>query len=201
MNRQKFASILLGLLLTYNGFAHPDDSPNADIWSKGFVKRLDFGDLKTALAHPLYPPTIEFFAVCWNRSEFYASADYHNLTSGSVRIEGREISSDTGESQRFFPYATLEVSDSKDGEWKSIGNSPSITRGVAATRTMAPNSLRDNVYHRDTNPSCYFEMEAFRPLIGKVSYGRIVLKNGDISQILALSDLLPQREEDSLKAK
>ncbi|MEY2489600.1 MAG: hypothetical protein QOC70_1542, partial [Verrucomicrobiota bacterium] len=46
----------------------------------------------------------------------------------------------------------------------------------------------------------YVNLDIFRPMIGKMRCGRVVLKTGD-SAIFGLDDLLPPKTEDELKAE
>jgi hypothetical protein len=116
-------------------------------------------------------------------------ADYHNLGAHPVDVPGVEIQNKNTESWDFHPYATLEVSDDKNGGWKAVGSSPS-REGRTLSVSMAPNSIWQQSPGSE-NRACYVELDAWKPLIGKIRYGRVVLQNGETSQSIVLTDLLP----------
>ena len=167
----------------------------SNVWNETYVKRLDGGYLEGPLSDPEHPPTLELIFLSWDGIKLRASGDYTNLTSLPVEVTGRKVKDEVVGSREFYPCATLEVSDHKTGGWRVIGSSPSSNGGEAASVTMAPNSLDSHPYNRVPNRSCYIDMDAFRGFIGKAKYGRVVLKNGATSQLLVLTDLLPNNEE------
>lgn len=168
---------------------NPNDKPS-NIW-QSFVKRLDGGYIESPIVDRLNPTPLNLITILWDGQRFEASGDYNNLGSKPVQVEGREIESHPGFVD-FYPYATLEVSNSKSGNWKMIGTSPRQNEGKAISVLMKPNSLRDHpipVRNRD----CSIEVNAFRRFIGKIRYGRVVLRNGETSQPIVLTDLLPPK--------
>jgi hypothetical protein len=187
--------VAIGLSLSCSKGSAADDAATTEIWKNAFVKRLDAGYLTGPLPHPEYPPPLELIFLSWDGARLEVVADYHNLTSAPIEVQGREIENQVMSRRDFYPDASLEVSNDKNGGWHVIGTSPSPDKGKAISVSMTPNSLRDHPYDRVVNRSCYIKMDAFRPLIGKYLYGRVVLKDGGSSQLLVLTDLLPPKEE------
>jgi hypothetical protein len=175
------------------------EGSEADIWREGFVKRLDSGPLASDLPDPRRPPQLQLWLLSWNHNRLRVSADYHNLGAHPIDVPGLEIENKPMECWDFYPYATLEVSDEKDGGWRTLGSSPS-KEGRTLSVSMVPNSLWQHPRGPE-NRTCYVELDAWRPLIGKVRYGRVVLRNGETSQTIVLTDLLPPKKVEKAKAE
>lgn len=79
------------------------------------------------------------------------------------------------------------------GPWKTIGQSPAGESGTAATVSMKPNAPKSRKFPHNT--FCAFDMDPFRPWVEKAKYGRVVLRGGEGSQVIALVDLLPPKEK------
>ena len=81
---------------------------------------------------------------------------------------------------RFWPGVTLETADTTDGEWHRLEQS------TVSGRAASP------IFKSEKgNPALYFIFDGFRPLIGKVKYGRIVLPGNGFNTFFELSELLP----------
>lgn len=94
----------------------------------------------------------------------------HDVT---VKIEGVETLDG-----RFWPGAVFEGATDWNGPWKRV-NSPKVPgRTISLPFRFAA-----------ANPILYFNLDSFRPIIGEMKYGRIVLPNGyntafELSEIL-----------------
>jgi|ERR1043166_1685851 hypothetical protein len=179
------------LTLVVVGFApslYPSDG--SDVWTKAkpFNKSLADGPLHAPLVDPLSPPPIDLFSLLWNGQHLKASADYYDLATLPTRVEGRDINNSIGVTY-FHPYAKLQISDEMKGPWKTIGESPASNLGTAATVVMLPNAPKVRKFPH--NAFCMFDMDPFRPWVQKAKYGRVVLRGGEESQVIALVDLLP----------
>lgn len=173
--------------MTLSASATPDSEE--EIWRESFIKPLDFGPLETEKPDPRRPPLLQLWLLSWNYNHLSVSADYHNLGAHPIDVSGVEIENKPTGSWDFHPYATLEVSDDKNGGWKAVGTSPTKD-GRPVSVSMVPNSLWQHPRGPE-NRTCYVELDAWQPLIGKVRYGRVVLRNGETSQTIVLTDLLP----------
>jgi len=89
----------------------------------------------------------------------------------------------------FWPEALAQVSSERNGPWTTLG-SP-LTPGEIASLTVAGKAEQERFY---------VNLDIFRPMIGKMTYGRVILKTGD-SALFGLEDLLPPKTEDELKAE
>lgn len=80
----------------------------SDAWTKAraFNKSLADGPLHAPLVDPLSPPQIDLFSLSWNGEHLECVADYYNLGTRPIRVEGREIIDSIGVSY-FHPYAEL----------------------------------------------------------------------------------------------
>jgi len=97
----------------------------------------------------------------------------------AILFEGTET-----KDHEFWPFATAQVTN-EPGRWKSIGRP--LTQGNFATVTIQP---------QDTKTSLHINLDIFRPMIGRVKYGRVVLDNGAAVDF-ELKDLLPPKEGDA----
>lgn len=196
MNLDKVAIALILVLITFSQSSYPNEETNAasDVWAKArpFNKSLADGKLHAPLVDPLYPPQIDLFSLSWNGSHLTSSADYYNFGTEPIRVKGREIVDSIGVSY-FHPYAELQVSAEMKGPWKTIGRSPAGALGAAATVLMQPNAPKTHKFPHNT--FCAFDMDPFRPWVEKAKYGRVVLRGGEESQVIALIDLLPPKTQ------
>ena len=110
------------------------------------------------------------------------TASYHEYraTHLPVTIEGR-LDSDS----QFWPSVTAQVANDMKGEWKAIETNP--PPGRAAIFTVTPSSA---------NIMLHVDLDAFQPFIGKMQFGRMVLKNG-VAAAFRLQDLLPPEANES----
>jgi hypothetical protein len=113
------------------------------------------------------------------------SATYHEVGHDvTVKIEGVETLDG-----RFWPSAVFEGATDWNGPWKRVENPPKVPgRAVSLPFRFAAG-----------NPILYFNLDSFRPIIGKMRYGRIVLPNGDetafeLSEILGSKTPVAQRK-------
>jgi hypothetical protein len=160
MRLEKFAIILALLFVGSAQTLYPIEG--SDAWTKAgsFNRSLPDGPLHAPLVDPLYPPQIDLFNLLWNGEHLSADADYYNLGTEPIRVEGREILDSIGVSN-FHPYAELQVSDEMKGPWKTIGHSPAGESGTAATVSMKPNAPKSRKFPHNT--FCAFDMDPFRP--------------------------------------
>jgi hypothetical protein len=102
---------------------------------------------------------------------------YHNAKPALITIDGAETPD--GE---FHPDVVLEVGQSKNGKWQIV---ESLSKqGKKSTIT---------VQGQQASKSLIVKLDAFRPMIGKLKYGRIVLKTGE-AVIFELGKLSPPNQ-------
>ena len=87
-------------------------------------------------------------------------------------IEGR-----VAENGTFWPHVEIQVSNDRNGEWKTIA--PLATDGPSSTVTLYPGLVVSNLT---------VNFDVLKPLIDKYRFGRVVLRSGDTA-IFELSDL------------
>lgn len=165
-----------------------------DIWTLGtsFNKRIDL----YSHGHPDRPPTLELIFLSWNLGQLTVIGDFHNPTTVPLRVEGYLITDSDG-MKNFYPRATLEVSDAIDSHWQSIGMSPSVIKNVETMISVPPDSRPQRTGHLHF----VVNLDPFRRVIGKAKYCRVVLSDGQSSQILALTDLLPDPDDQFWKVQ
>ena len=84
---------------------------------------------------------------------------------------------------RFWPGVTLETANTIDGEWQRL------------ERSTVPGRAASPVFKsEEANPALYFNFDAFRPLVGKMKYGRVTLPGNGFNTFFALSELLPGKD-------
>ena len=167
-----------------------------DVWKEPFGKRLDAGNLTGPLPNSQYPPSLELIFLSWDGTWLEASGDYYNFSSAPAEVQGCEIVNAVTGVSRFYPEATLEVSNDRINGWQAIGTSPSSERGTTIVVTMNPNFPPERTSGMKPNRACFIELEALRSQIGKFRYGRAILKNGASTQVLILTNLLPSQHEE-----
>jgi hypothetical protein len=86
----------------------------------------------------------------------------------------------------FWLNVTAQVANDTEGEWKTIGEAENRKEGTAiSVPTDNPKRL------------LYVDLDVFRPYLGKVSFGRIVLKNGQ-AVVFRMADLVtPESKTES----
>jgi hypothetical protein len=197
----KFIVVILcaiaGTDLAMAGFEKDGDQQKSDAWQNAdsFVKRLDQATIGTDPIDPRHPPTLALWLLSFGSGQLIGLADYFNLSSTEVVLHGRKIVDPIGDAERFYPYASLEVSDQKDRDWRVIGGSPEQGKGVEMATVMVPIRIGVPNPQAERNEACVTDMNPFRAFVGKVRYGRIVLKDGGTSQVIVLTDLLPPKKE------
>jgi len=194
MNKKYLIFLEIVAMTLASQLASGDDC--ASIWTaeNGFVRRFDHGSLRTPFVDPDHPPVIQLVFLQWNGKHLVAGCDLHNLGSNIMKIDGREIVNELVGSKEFYPYATLEVSNTKEGDWTEVGTSPSPLEGNEISIFAPPNAPKQAV--AGYGGSFDIHLDAFRLLIGKFEFGRVVLKDGGgMSQLIVLSDLLPPQKE------
>jgi len=101
-----------------NGVAEsekPDPWQNAQLFTKPLDQAVKYGQP----INPLKPPPLSVSFLIGDSEELTATADYINLGKKRVTLHGRKIKDATGDEERFYPYARLEVSDQTDRGWKN----------------------------------------------------------------------------------
>ena len=185
------AFVFAGVDKEITGSQEPDPWKNAS----AFGKRLDQATINTEPIDPRNPPPLAIWLLNFGSGQLDVWADYFNLTGVDVTLHGRRIKDPTGDARRFYPYASLEVSDQKDRDWRVIGNSPAEEKGTETVAVMVPVKIGIANPQAQQNETCVIDMNPFRPFVGKFRYGRVVLKDGGTSQVLVLTDLLPPKRE------
>jgi hypothetical protein len=90
----------------------------------------------------------------------------------------------------FWLNVTAQVANDTEAEWKTIGEAENRKEGTAiSVPTDNPKRL------------LYVDLDEFRPYLGKLSFGRIVLKNGQAA-VFRMADLLtPESKTESNGSK
>jgi hypothetical protein len=181
-------------IVTANLVAGSDDS-SPWTWSNTFVRRFDHGRLKTPFVDDDHPPAVELLFLVWDGEHLHVGCDFHNLGTQIVKVEGREITNEVVGTKDFYPYATLEASNNETG-WTTVGTSPVPLEGREIAIFAPPNPPNQSVVAY--NGSFEINLDAFRGIIGKFEFGRVVLKDGrGTSQVVVLTDLLPPDKPES----
>jgi hypothetical protein len=112
---------------------------------------------------------------------------YFNYREGekspaAVTIHGSKRSDGT-----FWPIVTAQVANDRNGPWTTIGKPPTPGEGTCLSVVSKPEEER---FHA--------QMDIFRPLIGKMKYGRVVLETG-AAAFFALEILLPPKTDEESK--
>ena len=138
-----------------------------DYWNGGVVGTL------------VHPEDRGRFSVSFWRGEgkvLVGTGQYENYTKGTpnpspITIKGVKLSDGS-----FWPPASLHVSKSQDGPWRSIGESSrqgkSETLSIAAGKTIF----------------MQVDLSAFIPLLTQERWGRVLLASGDAA-IIEFKDL------------
>lgn len=79
----------------------------------------------------------------------------------------------------FWPRIVAQVANEIDSEWTTIQSSPTPGNTVATVVTTQQEKQR-----------FYVNLDIFRPMIGKMKYGKVVLETGDAANFF-IKDLLP----------
>jgi hypothetical protein len=87
----------------------------------------------------------------------------------------------------FWPHVTAQVGSDPKGPWTTIGKP--TTPGEAASLSIVSKPGEERFY---------VDMDIFRPLIGNVKYGRVVLESGEAA-FFGLEILLPPKTDEELK--
>jgi hypothetical protein len=158
---------------------------------KPFVRRFDFGRWATPFVDDDHPPVLELVTLSGG-PRLMTWAEYHNRDSSEAKkVEGRQIAEWWTDGPLFWPYARLEVSNQREGDWTVIGASPPGTDGTETVVLMYPEKPAYVDRSAPTSRSCLVDLTPFRIFIGKFQYGRVVLRSGGASQTIVLTDLLP----------
>ena len=116
----------------------------------------------------------------------YGLCAYYNAKSVPVIIEGIEAPNGY-----FYPDVVNQVSSAKDGDWRPL---EVRTKNAGKRETLV-------VEARGTSKTLRVDLDVFIPLIGKMKYGRLLLKNGEAA-VFRVDDLQPpeKRTESSVDA-
>jgi hypothetical protein len=157
-----------------------------------FVRRFDIGRSATPPVDTARPPVLEFITLSWDLRRLMTGAVYHNQDSSEAKkVEGLHIVEWQGYPPLFWPYASLEVSNEREGGWTVVGSSPPGTDGTETVVMMYPDKAAYVEHTAPASPSCQIDLTPFRKFIGKFRYGRVVLRSGGASQTIVLTDLRP----------
>lgn len=195
----KAHSIVIGIItvmLTLGLVFGAGNSSSAWTSSNTFTRRFDQGHWKTSFVDPDHPPAVEIIFLTWNGDHLQVQCDFHNLGVEIAKIQGRQIVDEAGGGRDFYPYATLEASNSKETGWTAVGTSPFPLEGTEIAIFAPPNPPSQPVV--GYNGSFVINLDAFRMVVGKFEFGRVVLKNGGgTSQVIVLTDLLPPDKSEN----
>lgn len=181
-------------IVTANLIAGTNDS-SPWTWNNTFVRRFDHGRLKTPFVDDDHPPAVELLFLVWDGEHLHVGCDFHNLGAQIVKVEGREIKNEVVGAKYFYPYATLEASNNKETGWAAVGTSPYPLEGREVAIFAPPNPPDQSVVAY--TGSFEINLDAFRAVVGKFEFGRVVLKDGGMSQVIVLTDLLPPEKPES----
>jgi hypothetical protein len=119
--------------------------------------------------------------------ETVAEENGHLMVRGNFRPTGENYTAHIDgvktKDGRFWPTCIAEVSDYSDKEWQRVECSIS---GQAASTPVS--STR-------ANAMLHFNVDEFRPFIGKLRFGKLVLPNGR-EAVFLLTELLPNEHSD-----
>ena len=116
----------------------------------------------------------------------YGLCVYYNAKSVPVTIDGIDASNGY-----FYPDVVNQVSNAKDGDWRTLER-PANNAGKPAALVVEA---------RGASKTLRVDLNVFIPLIGKVKYGRLLLKNGEAA-VFQINDLQPpeKRTDSSVDA-
>ena len=187
-----FSLFMAATIVTASLIAGGEDSSPWTVMNT-FTRRLDAGYVKTPFVDRKNPPAIELIFLSWNGEHLHVGCDFYNLGTQIVKLEGREIKDEASGGKDFYPYATLEVSHDKK-TWKAVGTSPFPLEGREIAIFAPPYRPSQPVV--EYSESFEVNLDAFRPVVAKFEFGRVVLKDGGgTSQVIVLTDLLPPEEK------
>src|ERR1700754_2402550 len=100
------------------------------------------------------------------RGRLIGTGAYYNHHSKDISIQ---IEGTITEDNRFWPKVETEVAmDATGGDWKAI--TAASYRGVPACFTVS---------FEGPNVMLYFDLQMFRPFVGRERFGRVTLKSGE----------------------
>lgn len=144
----------------------------ADAWTKG----LPIG------TWPATQNTFEPFVLeVWGGDEthVYGLCTFYNTKLALTAIDGVETSNGD-----FYPNVIAQVSNDKRGTWETLKTSPTIL-GKDVTITVEA---------KGASRTLMVDLDVFRPFIGKLRYGRLLLKTGERATF-ELADLRPPKKD------
>jgi len=130
-------------------------------WERDFLEDSDFKNPRFLLAN----------LACID-DRLKGSFIFYNESIGPVTLQGTKT--DDG---RFWPVVRLQVADAENGQWTTLG--PEV-KGSSITLVVAPKS----------RVKLLVMMDRFRPYIGSLKLGKVILDNGEAT-CFELSNLLP----------
>ena len=146
----------------------------------------DAGFSRAWQAHLINPEDRTRFglvSISAGRDYFEGTAEFENYIKGNPDPAPAVIKGARLPNGSFWPFATLQVSDSMEGPWQTIGRS--AVAGEPATITVAAGKIISDLA---------IDLSAFRPVRRQKRWGRIVLETGD-DAVIELKELLPPRRE------
>lgn len=118
-------------------------------------------------------------------SHLVGSAIYREKVRQSpVKIDGTQTSDG-----RFWPHVVAEVTNDLDGEWKTLKQQP--------PSPGTPTTIILEFY--EANVMLYLDLDAFRPRIDDMRYGRVALSTGEAA-VFELKELLPRNHSPGANA-
>ena len=170
--------VSIGILIRFSASAEQDANP---AWYRGLHL--------SAPANPHFEP-FEIVGIGTEPGNhlvakfFYFNYKEGNKSPAPVTIVGSKRSDGT-----FWPRVTAQVGSDPHGPWTAIGKPP--TPGEAASLSIVSKPDEERFY---------VDMDIFRPLIGRMKYGRVVLESGEAA-LFGLELLLPPKTDEELKPK
>ncbi len=147
----------------------------ATVHANGWTREIN-GGMKSAMDFSYQPFVL--MVVGGQDDNIHGLCTFYNYERVPFVIKGMKKAD--GE---FYPYVTMQVANEAARGWKTIGRFLNGTRTV--TITVEPKGV---------SKTLMVDLDAFRPLIGRFRYGRIVLKTGESSEF-ELKNLSPPKNE------
>ncbi|CAN5461907.1 hypothetical protein BH18VER1_BH18VER1_17220 [soil metagenome] len=127
---------------------------------------------------PLVKPPLYFVTISSIGEHLVGSCALHETTkAAAITIAGSADASGD-----FYPSAYLQLGDTLDGKWSTVGRTRS--KGRHLVRRIKPGG---------SDIDLHVDLDKFRAYIGKAKYGRAVLESGH-SAVFLIDCLLPPED-------
>lgn len=173
MNLPTF-SLLFAALSVWAGFLLEDNDAVKSDAGRSWYRKLNLSASVN--------PRVEPFEIVGIESEdgihLVGEFVYMNYKEGDKFPPSRTIGGSKKTDGTFWPCVVAQTSNAIDSQWTMIGNPPTPGEAVSLVVTSKQKQR------------FYVNLDMFRPMIGKMKYGKITLETGD-SAIFEIDDLLP----------